>query len=384
MPTSDVNLDSITQVIESLQEDIKRNGQIIGWNETRTRQALIDPVLQALGWMDPSVMTLEYTVTFRRSPFRNSRVDYALHRPEARGELIAFVEAKRMHTDLDKEHRVQVFEYAMTRSVGRFILTNGDQWEMYEITKDDVNVIFEFSIQRQSASDCANLLIRHFPRSPITVASGQAMPERLPQAPQRNVQIISRPSEVPAPAPHVRPRNLKDILRPSKIHVLPPDKLNDGVDVPKGLVWLGITLVIFGIIGWISGVWNAEPIENFFQYIGLFSLLMILMVTAYVMRHLFRTVLLMSFEVLQLWRLFAPIKGNKPKTLVWIAISLLVGISGGLVGGYFIGLQTAEFVINALEILGIVVISVIIVAVVVLFIIGAIQQDQQKRYRRHR
>ena len=385
MRDAEVTLQSLTRTIESLQDAIKRDGQIIGWNETRTRQALIDPVLQTLGWMDPSVITLEYAVTFRRPPFRNYRVDYAIHQPDARGDLIAFVEAKRMHTALEKEHRLQVFKYAKKRAVRSFILTNGDQWAMYEITQNDFYCIFEFSIRRQPASDCADLLMRHFPKSPIRSVGNQVMPERLPQTRQRNVGVIGPPLEVPTPPPHIRPNhNLEDILRPSEIHILPTEILGNGVDVPKGLVWLGISLVIFGIIGWISGVWKTEPVEHFFEYIGLFSLLLILAVVAYVIRRLFYKVLVISFEVLQLWRLFAPIKGNKPRTLIWIAISLLIGIGSGLVGGYFIGVQTADSVINVLATLGTVVFWGIVVTVLALVAIGLMREDNRKRYRRRR
>ena len=43
-------LDDLVHVIETLQQRIKDHGDSLRQNETRTRMALIDPLLQALGW----------------------------------------------------------------------------------------------------------------------------------------------------------------------------------------------------------------------------------------------------------------------------------------------------------------------------------------------
>ena len=59
-------------------------------NETRTRMALIDPLLQALGWdvSDPEVVTPEYDVSGARAPTTR------LLRPD--GKPAAIVEAKHL------------------------------------------------------------------------------------------------------------------------------------------------------------------------------------------------------------------------------------------------------------------------------------------------
>ena len=66
----------LVSVIESLQEQIKRDHATIGAHETRTRNTLIDPLLKALGWADSSVITPEYII--RYGP-RAVVADYALH-----------------------------------------------------------------------------------------------------------------------------------------------------------------------------------------------------------------------------------------------------------------------------------------------------------------
>ena len=58
-------LDDLTGVIETLQQRIRQHGPItLRANETRTRMALIDPLLCALGWntADPALVTPEYRV----------------------------------------------------------------------------------------------------------------------------------------------------------------------------------------------------------------------------------------------------------------------------------------------------------------------------------
>ena len=52
-------------------------------------------------------------------------------------------------------------------SVRQFGLTNGDRWELYELNEGEPCKIFEFSIRKQSASDCADLLLDYFSHFPM-------------------------------------------------------------------------------------------------------------------------------------------------------------------------------------------------------------------------
>ncbi|MDE2956434.1 MAG: hypothetical protein OXU68_05440 [Bacteroidota bacterium] len=49
-------LDPLTTCIERLQARIKTHGTSLGQNETRTRMALIDPLLGALGLPSPRLL----------------------------------------------------------------------------------------------------------------------------------------------------------------------------------------------------------------------------------------------------------------------------------------------------------------------------------------
>ncbi len=124
-------LEPLMSVIETIKQRIDLYGASLRENETRTRVALIDPILQALGWdvSDPRLVKLE-------NPTEPGRVDYALlsggeERPRA------LVEAKRLGTNL-QSHRTQMVNYAVTQGIGYAGLTDGNVWELYDVFKPTV------------------------------------------------------------------------------------------------------------------------------------------------------------------------------------------------------------------------------------------------------
>ena len=123
-------------------------------NETRTRMALIDPLLQALGWdvSDPGVVRPEYKVI-------GGWADYALLRPE--GKPAATLEAKKLGEAL-VPHRMQMLNYANASGIGYAGLTDGDHWELYEVFKQgqlDERRILEVSIADTPAHESALKLL---------------------------------------------------------------------------------------------------------------------------------------------------------------------------------------------------------------------------------
>lgn len=119
-------LDDLVAVIETLQQRIRDHGPTLRENETRTRLALIDPLLSALGWdvSDPALVTPEYSVGA-------GRADYALIGSEA--IPAAMVEAKRLRHNLSDDERMQMLNYANARGVRYAAITDGDVWEFYEV-----------------------------------------------------------------------------------------------------------------------------------------------------------------------------------------------------------------------------------------------------------
>ena len=80
----------LSDAIMAASYRVDAHGEYIASLEVRTRYALIDPILQALGWnlTDPSQVQVEYETTDQPNP---CRVDYALLSP---GKPKILVEAK--------------------------------------------------------------------------------------------------------------------------------------------------------------------------------------------------------------------------------------------------------------------------------------------------
>jgi hypothetical protein len=96
--------------------------------EQNTKSALIEPVLEALGWdvRDPEEVFREYS-----QPPASGRVDYALL---VDGEPSLFVEAKDLNTDLaDRKWLDQFLRYAWMTRVAFCLLTNGDDYHLYAV-----------------------------------------------------------------------------------------------------------------------------------------------------------------------------------------------------------------------------------------------------------
>ena len=112
-------LDDLVTTIQTVQDRIDKHGPALSQNEYRTRLALIDPILNALGWdvSDPELVTPEYPVEDKPNPLR---VDYALLVKEKDTEEFipkAFIEAKSLETDLEKtRHELQVLNYANNKA----------------------------------------------------------------------------------------------------------------------------------------------------------------------------------------------------------------------------------------------------------------------------
>lgn len=177
-------LDELAGVIETLQRRMLDYGATLRENETRTRMALIDPLLQALGWdtADPGLVTPEYAVG-------SSRADYALL--DASGSPAALVEAKRLGESLES-HRMQMVNYANMSGIPYAGLTDGNQWELYEVFAQkpiDERRLLQVSIADAAAHQSAlQLLLVWRPN----LASGRPMPAGAP--------ILATSASEPEPA----------------------------------------------------------------------------------------------------------------------------------------------------------------------------------------
>ena len=147
-------LDDLVGVIEKLQGRIRDHGSFLQENEIRTRVALIDPLLQALGWdvADPGLVSPEYNVS-------GQRVDYALL--GADGKPAATVEAKKLGESL-VSHRMQMLNYSNAAGIAYAGLTDGNQWELYEVFKQvtlEERRLLDLRILDTPAHECALKLL---------------------------------------------------------------------------------------------------------------------------------------------------------------------------------------------------------------------------------
>ena len=147
-------LDDLVARIELLRARIRSHNATLRENETRTRMALIDPLMHALGWdvSDPGVVTPEYRVS-------DGWADYALLRPD--GQPAATVEAKKLGEAL-ASHRMQMLNYANASGIDYAGLTDGNHWELYDVFKRgqlEERRILEVSIADAPAHESALKLL---------------------------------------------------------------------------------------------------------------------------------------------------------------------------------------------------------------------------------
>ena len=143
-------LDDLKETIEMLRERIQAHRPYLEGYETRTRQALIDPMLRALGWdvEDPNSVELEYGI-------RRKWADYALMVNE---KPIAVIEAKALGTPLNDDEKMQALNYANMDGIDYMAVTNGDHWQMFDVFKRgqlDDRILMEFQLMQDEPYACA-------------------------------------------------------------------------------------------------------------------------------------------------------------------------------------------------------------------------------------
>lgn len=191
-----MTIDDLAGVIETLQQRIQQHGPALRENEIRTRIALIDPLLRALGWdvSDPALVTREYAVS-------DGGVDYALLGVDSKP--VALLEAKHLDEALTA-HRMQMVNYASVSGVPYAVLTDGNHWELYEVFAQNLfeeRRLLQVSIADTPAYQCA---LQMFLLRRPNLASGQpTLPSApilaaLPETPTAKPPLLPTPALTPA------------------------------------------------------------------------------------------------------------------------------------------------------------------------------------------
>ena len=203
-------LDDLVTAIQTVQERIREHGTTLSQNEYRTRLALIDPILNALGWdvSDPALVTPEYQAG-------NGRADYALLGLD--GKPRAFIEAKRLNEPLES-HQDQVFKYTWDQKLFYGGLTDGNRWVLEDVTaafSGRDGRLLDLMISRETAFQCAlKLLLIWRP----TFAAGQPIEANEPK-------LVDQP----------RPKDPEKKSDPKRGNLEPP------VPTPPSSDWISLT-----------------------------------------------------------------------------------------------------------------------------------------------
>lgn len=177
-----MGLDDLMDCIELLQGRIQAYAATLQEDETRTRMALIDPLLKALGWnpADPGLVTPEYKVV-------DGKADYALLQTE--DSPAAIIEAKRLGTVLNDKIRHQMLTYATFVGIKYAGVTDGDHWELYTVFEPGPlknRQMLKVSIASDPIHESALKLLLLWR---VNLKSGEPMPPNKP--------IIAPPSVTP-------------------------------------------------------------------------------------------------------------------------------------------------------------------------------------------
>ncbi|WP_419918595.1 type I restriction endonuclease [Candidatus Poriferisocius sp.] len=140
----------LTEVLKRAADTI-RSDDI--WEEAHVKQALIIPILAALGWdqMNLTELRSEYLLPNKH------KVDYALL---SRKEPKVFIEAKRLG-NLDKKAIDQIFNYATNKGIPLLVLTDGQHWDFYLSMADgepSSRLFYQIEISTKSKGDSGSFL----------------------------------------------------------------------------------------------------------------------------------------------------------------------------------------------------------------------------------
>ena len=115
-------LEPLVTTINTIKTRISTHGTSLRQNETRTRAALIDPLLTALGWdtSDPALVTPEYRT--------GGWADYALI--GVGNKPAAIIEAKRLGSVVEN-HLEQAVGYCIQEGIAYAGVTDGNHWQLY-------------------------------------------------------------------------------------------------------------------------------------------------------------------------------------------------------------------------------------------------------------
>ena len=222
--------DDLVHVIETLKERIGAHRQSLQSNETRTRMALIDPLLRALGWdtEDPALVLPEYELDTSRDT--NRRADYALLGAESKPAAV--IEAKKLGAPL-ANYLDQMLNYANRSGIRYAGVTDGNHWEIYTVFDPkplEERRLLQVSVANDAPHECAlKLLLLWRPN----LASGQPIQPSTPVL--ADSAELQPPSSAPEPLPeHVAPAPSEDWIALTELGTTAGAQAPEAIRFPDG------------------------------------------------------------------------------------------------------------------------------------------------------
>lgn len=131
----------LIEVLEKVRQRIAQHGAALQQNEMLTRYILTDPVLRALGWdtEDPDLVIPECTTP-------NGRPDYVLR---WNGQNHIALETKALRGKLPGASSTG-FHYCWLNKIPYYIVSDGDTWELYDMTVQGGHRLFNLQITQVS------------------------------------------------------------------------------------------------------------------------------------------------------------------------------------------------------------------------------------------
>ena len=117
--------EQLLRAVQGVQNEIAEHRAYYVKNEAQTKQALITPILKALGWSEFRSAKSHFHMEYGDA---SEKVDYALIQD---GKPVILLEAKELNHRLGKRAIRQVFDYCFHESVHIAVLTNGSDWRFY-------------------------------------------------------------------------------------------------------------------------------------------------------------------------------------------------------------------------------------------------------------
>lgn len=138
---------SFEDVVSAAKDRLSHHGAMLEKNELATRYALIDPLLQVLGWdvHNPDNVKPE-DINDRGSD--RSKPDYAMYKNEGDQRPAVVLEAKKLNTEYDDSH---ITRYSTRAPL--IIWSNGDLWKLCFISMGEALCCWEVRLSADTWSD---------------------------------------------------------------------------------------------------------------------------------------------------------------------------------------------------------------------------------------